>query len=104
MILGGERIHASPSTAPPIFYNPASSLVRYKEIMNWTKEVVLIDSLFVPESSMEAFLQRVPQSAQILKTLPGFIDGFVYEKKSGDTDVNIVTTAVWRDEKAFENA
>jgi heme-degrading monooxygenase HmoA len=67
-------------------------------------EVVLIDSFFVPEVSKEAFVQRVTNSAQTLKTLPGFIEGFVYVKTSGESDVNIVTTAVWKDEAAFENA
>jgi heme-degrading monooxygenase HmoA len=67
-------------------------------------EVVVIDSLVVPEASKEVFLQRVRQSAEILKKLPGFVDGYVYEKKGGESDVNIVTTAVWKDEEALENA
>jgi heme-degrading monooxygenase HmoA len=67
-------------------------------------EVVVIDSLVVPEESKEIFLQRVRQSAEILKKLPGFVEGYVYEKKSGEGDVNIVTTAVWKNEEAIENA
>jgi heme-degrading monooxygenase HmoA len=67
-------------------------------------EVVVIDSLVVPEESKEIFLQRVRQSAEILKKLPGFVEGYVYEKKSGEGDVNIVTTAVWKDEEVLENA
>ena len=67
-------------------------------------EVVVIDSLVVPEESKEVFFQRVRQSAEILKKLPGFVEGYVYEKKSGEGDVNIVTTAVWKDEEAVENA
>jgi heme-degrading monooxygenase HmoA len=66
-------------------------------------EIVVIDSFVVPQESKEAFLQRVRQSAEILKKLTGFINGEVYEKKSGDSDVNIVTTAVWRDEEALEH-
>jgi heme-degrading monooxygenase HmoA len=67
-------------------------------------EVVLIDSFVVPQESKEVFLQKVHQSAEILKKLPGFVAGEVYEKTSGDSDVNIVTTAVWKDEEALENA
>ena len=67
-------------------------------------EVVVIDSLVVPEESKEVFLQRVDQSAEILKKVPGFVEGYVYEKKSGESDVNIATTAVWKDQEAFENA
>jgi heme-degrading monooxygenase HmoA len=39
-----------------------------------------------------------------LKTLPGFIEGFLYEKKQGDSRHNFVTTAVWESEVAFEDA
>jgi heme-degrading monooxygenase HmoA len=67
-------------------------------------QIALIDSFVVPEESRRAFLQRVRQSGEILKTLPGFIEGYVYEKKSGESDVSIVTTAVWRDAKAVEHA
>lgn len=67
-------------------------------------EVVVIDSLVVPEESMQTFLQRVRQSAEILKSLSGFVEGYVYTKQSGEGDVNIITTAVWRDEEALENA
>jgi heme-degrading monooxygenase HmoA len=67
-------------------------------------EVVVIDSLVVPGQSKEMFLQRVRQSAEILKKLPGFVEGYVYDKKSGEGDINIVTTAVWEDEEALENA
>jgi hypothetical protein len=43
----------------------------------------------------------VRQSAEILKKLPGFVEGHVYEKKSGESDVNIVTPAVWRFDLLF---
>jgi len=67
-------------------------------------EIVVIDSLVVPEESKEVFLQRVHQSGEMLKKLPGYIEGYIYQKKSGEGDVNIVTTAVWKDEEAIENA
>ncbi len=44
------------------------------------------------------------QGAEILKKLPGFVEGNIYEKKRGESDVNVVTTAVWKDEEALENA
>ena len=31
-------------------------------------------------------------------------EGFVYEKRAGDGGHNVVTTTVWKDEQAFENA
>lgn len=44
------------------------------------------------------------KSAAFLRTLPGFVEGFVYEKTDGDSRNNVVTTAVWKDEEAFQNA
>ena len=67
-------------------------------------EVVLIDRFVVPEGSKAEFLQEVRKSAAFLRTLPGFVEGFVYEKTDGASRNNIVTTAVWKDEQAFQGA
>jgi heme-degrading monooxygenase HmoA len=67
-------------------------------------EVVLIDKFIVPEESKVGFLEAVRNSATFLRTLPGFVEGYVYEKTDGESRHNVVTTAVWRDEKAFQNA
>lgn len=67
-------------------------------------EKVLIDKFIVPEESIAAFLSEIRKSATLLRTLPGFVEGFVYEKKDGSSRHNIVTTAVWQSELAFENA
>lgn len=67
-------------------------------------EIVLMDKFIVPEESRGTFLEAVRRSAAFLRTLPGFIEGFVYEKRDGESRHNVVTTAVWRDEEAFQNA
>ena len=36
--------------------------------------------------------------------MPGFVEGFVYEKTDGESRHNVLTTAVWLDEEAFQNA
>jgi hypothetical protein len=36
--------------------------------------------------------------------LPDFIEGFVYEKQEGDGPFNVITTAVWKDQEAFDEA
>ncbi len=67
-------------------------------------EIVLIDRFIVPEESKVAFLEAVRRSTAFLRTLPGFVEGYVYERKEGETRHNVVTTAVWKDEEAFQNA
>ena len=67
-------------------------------------ETVLIDTFIVPEESKARFLEEVHKSASFLRTLPGFVEGYVYEKADGESRRNIVTTAVWKDEEAFQNA
>jgi heme-degrading monooxygenase HmoA len=67
-------------------------------------EVVLIDKFSVPEESKGEFLEAVRSSATFLRALPGFVEGFVYERTDGESRHNVVTTAVWKDEEAFQNA
>ena len=64
-------------------------------------EIVLIDKFVVPEESKDAFLAEVRKSAALLRMLPGFVEGFVYENTHGRSRHNVVTTAVWKDEEAF---
>jgi heme-degrading monooxygenase HmoA len=67
-------------------------------------EIVLIDTFIVPEESINEFLEQVRKSASLLRTLPGFVEGLVCEKTHGESPNNVVTTAVWQDEEAFQNA
>ena len=74
------------------------------EIAAETMQIVLIDTFIVPEESRAALLQETRKIQGFLKTLPGFIEGFVYEKTAGESRVNIVTTAVWESDAAMEDA
>lgn len=67
-------------------------------------EKILIDKFIVPGESIAAFLNEIRKSASILRTLPGFVEGYIYEKKDGASRHNVATTAVWQSEEAFENA
>ena len=67
-------------------------------------EVVLLDKFMVPEESKAAFLAEVRKSSAFLRTLPGFVEGFVYESTDGASRHNVVTTAVWKNDEAFQNA
>ena len=67
-------------------------------------EVVLIDTFIVPEAAVDEFLEHVHFSANIVKTRPGFIEGHVFRRTVGDGRVNVVTTAVWANQAAMEEA
>ena len=67
-------------------------------------QVVLIDQFIVPDDSKSKFIEKARWSAGFLKTLPGYVEGCIYEKLGGDSTCNILTTAVWESELAFENA
>lgn len=65
---------------------------------------VLIDIFIVPDASRQPFLERAREVQGFLKTLPGFVEGFLYEKTEGDGRHNYLTTAVWESEQALESA
>lgn len=65
---------------------------------------ILIDNLIVPEESKAQFLERLDRVQSFLKAQPGFVEGFLYEKKDEESRYNYVTLAVWASEEAFENA
>jgi heme-degrading monooxygenase HmoA len=67
-------------------------------------QVVLIDTFIVPEAAKATFLERARGIQAFIKTLPGFVEGFVYERKTGTSRYNVITTAVWEDEAAIEAA
>ncbi len=67
-------------------------------------ELILIDEFIVPEESKAAFLDGTRKIQSLIRTLPGFVEGFLHEKKDGESRHNFLTTAVWENEEAFENA
>jgi heme-degrading monooxygenase HmoA len=70
----------------------------------YTMQKVLIDKFVVPEESKAPFLERTCKVQGFLKTLPGFVEGFLYVKRGGESRYDYLTTAVWENEQAFENA
>jgi len=67
-------------------------------------QITLVDKIIVPEESKATFLERAHQVQRFIKTLPGFVEGFLYEKEAGESAHNFMTTAVWESEEAFQNA
>jgi hypothetical protein len=60
----------------------------------YTMEMVLIDTFIVPEESKADFLERTQKAQSFIRTLPGFVEGFLYEKKEGESKFNFMTIAV----------
>ncbi len=77
---------------------------RTKEERLIAMQKVLIDAFVVPEESKSEFLDRSRQVQAFLRTLPGFVEGFLHEKIEGNGRFNVVTTAVWESDSAYENA
>jgi heme-degrading monooxygenase HmoA len=67
-------------------------------------ETVLVDQFVVPETAVEEFLKAAHFSAHIVKAHPGFVEGYIFKRKSGEGRVNVVTTAVWESQAAMEAA
>jgi heme-degrading monooxygenase HmoA len=67
-------------------------------------QIVLVDLFVVPDESRPALLETSRAIQDVLKEMPGFVEGFLYEKKAGEGRHDVVTTTVWKDEKAFETA
>jgi heme-degrading monooxygenase HmoA len=67
-------------------------------------QTIVIDAFIVPDESKPAFLETSRAVQNVLKTLPGFVEGYLYEKTAGNGPYNVVATAAWRDEHAFDNA
>ena len=65
---------------------------------------VLIDLFVVPEESKAKFLDRSREVQAFLRSLPGFVEGFLHEKIDGKGRFNVVTTAVWESDAAYEDA
>ena len=67
-------------------------------------QIVSIDLFIVPRESAEEFLEQSRVVQGLIKTIPGFVEGFTHEKINGESEFNFMTTAVWESEAAFQNA
>jgi heme-degrading monooxygenase HmoA len=65
---------------------------------------ILIDKFIVPDKAKEEFLDRLNISLELLSTIPGLIETTAYEQTGGGGEFNYVTTAVWENKEALENA
>jgi heme-degrading monooxygenase HmoA len=67
-------------------------------------EIVLIDTFTVPQEAKNEFREAAIKAQNFIKTLPGYVEGYIYEQMDGESHYNFLTSAVWKDEQAFEAA
>jgi len=66
--------------------------------------VFRIDKFVVPEGGKHEFVQRVRETHEFLRTLPGFVRDLVVEKTAGAGVFNYVTLVEWESEEAISTA
>ena len=65
-------------------------------------QIVLIDKFVVPERAKSECLGFSRKIQAVLKTLPGFIEGFVYERRDGERAGTTSSRRLYRDRQALE--
>ena len=69
-----------------------------------TMQVVFIDRFIVPTSAKAEFLERANHNRNFIRVLPGFIEDAAYEDTTAESQLSIITIAVWENEAAFKKA
>lgn len=67
-------------------------------------EVVLVDLFIVPDAVLEEFVAAVHKPTSFLRSLPGFVEGWIYTREESSGRHNVVTTAIWENEAAYRAA
>jgi predicted SnoaL-like aldol condensation-catalyzing enzyme len=73
-------------------------------LSNRSVQKVVIDRFVVPRRSRAPFVQTSGAVQDVVKGMPGFVEGFVYENSDADGVCLFVSTVVWKDQEAFELA
>jgi heme-degrading monooxygenase HmoA len=68
------------------------------------KKQILIDRFFVPENSIEEFIQRMNYNRSFIKNLSGFIKDEVYQQIDEEGNLTIITIAIWKNQESLSNA
>src|SRR5215469_9901925 len=71
---------------------------------DFEREIVVIDTMTVPEAAKATLLERIRGIHTFVKTLPGFVEGWVYIQQAGAGKHTIIVTAIWENASAAEQA
>jgi heme-degrading monooxygenase HmoA len=67
-------------------------------------EKILIDLFKVSTEARNEFVETSNRAQSIVKALPGFVEGYLFEESSGESSYRFITIAVWESEAAYEQA
>ena len=68
------------------------------------KRIYRVDKFLVPDTSRIEHLAGVHKTHDFLKTLKGFMQDFLIEKRAGPDSYNLMTIVEWDSEESFHNA
>ena len=66
--------------------------------------IVKLDKFVVPNSARDEFLPKVMGIMELLKSQPGYIQGFILEQPGSTGEFNLVTLVEWENKQAAEGA
>lgn len=76
--------------------------------VSYTKEdsntVYFIDKIIVPKRSRDEFMKQMKATNTVIKTLPGYIRGEMFEQFKSEENSVILTIAVWENEEKLNMA
>ena len=68
------------------------------------ERVYRVERFKVPDAALKGFLEAAARSHEILRRLPGFVKGSVFERTGGPSGTYVVTVAVWESPQAAKTA
>lgn len=71
---------------------------------NESERIYRVDKFIVPSHACEEFINKVRNTHELLRTLPGFLQDFVLEQSAGPGEFNFVTMVEWDSLKSVEDA
>lgn len=69
-----------------------------------SQRIYRVDKFAVPGNAREEFIGRVQAAHKVLRTIPGFLQDFVFEQFEGPGKFNVVTIVEWDGAESMEKA
>lgn len=66
--------------------------------------VFFIDKFIIPNDAMDLFINQMQYNRAFIMNLSGFITDYVLSRQAQNGNLELVTVAVWKDQKSLDNA